>query len=391
VAAFLDEHWRADITLRTWWRALADARLAFPAWPEPCGRGWDGEAMAVWRRQLVAAGAIGPPTGLGTLMGGPVLLAFGTPEQQQRWLPALADGTDGWCQLFSEPGAGSDLAGLTTTATRDGDQWVVTGQKVWTSGADQSAFGMLVARTDWDAPKHRGLSYFILPMDQPGIVVRPLRQMNGGRHFSEVFLDGAVAEHDSLIGDPGQGWRVAAATLQFERQGLGAASISGARPAAGEVAGQLDRPVGAILAEHRAGRAAEDATTNAAELAVTASLRDTLTAPLRRSLAELAGRERVEPATASRSPLLAKLAWTERLRRASAICSGALGADGMLRSSADDPRVAEAATFVLSVPSASIAGGTDEIQRNIIAERALGLPRELVDVDRPFRELPRNA
>ena len=392
VDAFLAEQWSDDITLRAWWAALAAARLAFPGWPPPWGRGWSQQAVAVWSARLEAAQAIGPPTGLGTLMGGPVVLAYGTDDQQERWLPGLIDGTSGWCQLFSEPGAGSDLAGVTTTATADGDQWVVDGQKVWTSGAHHADAGMLLARTDWDAPKHRGLSYFVLPMVQPGVEVRALRQMNGAHHFSEVFFTNAVVRGDAMVGAPGDGWRVATATLQFERQGLGAGSISGPKPSAGEPAGELDLAVGQIWESFRSGSPKDDAPFGGSgELTRLARARGELHPVVRQRLAALTARERVENATTARHPLLAKLAWTERLRAASAACFDALGADGMLRSSDDDGSLELAAGFVLSVPSARIAGGTDEIQHNIIGERALGLPRESVDLDRPFREWPLNG
>jgi alkylation response protein AidB-like acyl-CoA dehydrogenase len=392
VDAFLAEHWSDDITLRAWWTALADARLAFPAWPQPWGRSWDDRSLRVWRDRLQAAHVIGPPTGLGTLMGAPIALGFGTATQQRRWLPGLIDGTQGWCQLFSEPGAGSDLAGATTTATRDGDHWVVKGQKVWTSGAHDADAGMLLVRTDWDAPKHRGLSYFVLPMCQPGVEVRTLRQMNGARHFSEVFFSDALVTTDAMVGAAGDGWRVATATLQFERQGLGAASISGPRPNPGERAGELDVPVGEIWESFRSRGPDDNAPIEASvELGRIALLRGSTQPVVRQRLAALTARERIEPSTAARRPLLAKLAWTERLRAASDVCSHVLGADGMLRSSDADESIGTAAGFVLSMPSARIAGGTDEIQRNIIAERELGLPRDVVDRERPFRELPRNG
>jgi alkylation response protein AidB-like acyl-CoA dehydrogenase len=251
---------------------------------------------------------------------------------------------------------------------------------------------MLLARTDWDAPKHRGLSYFILPMSQPGVEVRTLRQMNGGRHFSEVFFSEAVVAADDMVGAAGDGWRVATATLQFERQGLGAASISGPRPNAGEPAGDLDHAVAEIWEAFRS-RAPDDnaPVEDSGELTRMARVRGASGPVVRQRLAALTARERVESSTATRRPLLAKLAWTERLRAASALCSDVLGADGMLRSRDDDASIETAAGFVLSVPSARIAGGTDEIQHNIIAERELGLPREVVDLDRPFRELPRNG
>ncbi|MCP4228157.1 MAG: acyl-CoA dehydrogenase, partial [Actinomycetia bacterium] len=177
---WLAENWDGDLTVRDWWQRLADAGWQFPHWPQGFGGRGLGptEARAV-TAELVDAGALGPPFSLGHVMGGPVVIQNGDEDQRTRFLPSLANGTEAWCQFFSEPEAGSDLAGLRTTAERDGDEWVVTGQKVWTSDAKNAARGMLVARTNWDVPKHRGLGYFIIEVDQPGIEIRPLKQMNG--------------------------------------------------------------------------------------------------------------------------------------------------------------------------------------------------------------------
>ncbi|MEM7094186.1 MAG: acyl-CoA dehydrogenase family protein [Actinomycetota bacterium] len=381
--------WSDDLPLGEWWRLLSEARLTFPHWPEPWGRGWDTAQVSVWRDRMQHHGVLGPPTGLGVLMGGPIVLDHANAEQQDRFLPALANGTSAWCQLFSEPGAGSDLAGLTTTAERDGDDWIVTGQKVWTSGAMHADHGMLIARTNWDAPKHRGIGYFVFPMDQPGVEVRPLKQMNGAAHFNEVFLNEARVSHDNLIGPAGEGWRVARATLGYERRGLGAAGIRGPRPTAGRGGGQLDRPVGEIMASHRS-RAREG---NIAAVGSAARLRTLVDGELgavqRDRLAALTIQERVEAGVAGQQPLAVKLAWTERLRAASDMATQLLGPAAMLDG---DDGPGSITNFMLSIPSASIAGGTDEVQRNILGERALGLPREPeVERDTPFREVPRNA
>lgn len=390
VDAVVAEAWKPETTVGEWWAALADAKLSFPHWQEPYGRGWDPSQVAVWRDRLRHHKVIGPPTGLGVLMGGPITIDHGTAEQHERLLPGLANGTSAWCQLFSEPGAGSDLAGLTTTAERDGDDWIVTGQKVWTSGAQVSDHGMLIARSNWDAPKHRGISYFILPMDQPGVEVRPLKQMNGAAHFNEVFLNEARVSHSNLIGTAGEGWRVATATLGYERRGLGVAGVGGPRPAAGARAGYLERPVGELMDKFNSRHSADEPVAN---IATVARLRqygdDPLTAIERDRLAALIIAERVEAGVAKRQPLAAKLAWTERLRAASSVGMGLAGAHGML-SGDDGPRALNG--FFLSQPSASIAGGTDEVQRNILGERALGLPREPShERDLPFREVPRNG
>lgn len=391
--AWVADTWSRSLSLRDWWRALADARLAFPQWPEANGgRGWDRALLRRRNASLRDAGAIGPPTGLGVLMGAPIVIQYGTPDQQSRWLPELASGREAWCQLFSEPGAGSDLAAVRTSAVRDGAEWVVDGQKVWTSGAAQSDRGMLVARTNPDVPKHRGLSYFILDMDQPGVDVRPLHQMNGAAHFSEVFLDAARVDERDLVDVENGGWAVTVATLGYERAGLGDAGAGGVRPPAGERAGWLDRECGDVIDELSANRAeAADAPGAAHRLAALAS---TLDAPQRDRLVDVAARQRMAEWSARRAKgdaaaaSTAKLAWTERLKVARDLALELQGPDGMLVGT-DAPDGGEAATFALSVPSASIAGGTDEVQRNIISERILGLPKDVqTDRDTPFRDVP---
>src|SRR5438552_3610282 len=245
VREWLDESWSEDLTLREWWSRLAGAGWAFPAWPK--GHGGRGSSPADARivtQAIADAGAIGPPGGLGQGMGGPVVIEHGTAEQQDRWLLPLASGLESWCQLFSEPGAGSDLASLQTRAVRDGDVWIVNGQKVWTSGARTADRGMLVARTDPGAPKHKGITYFILDMDQSGVEVRPLRQMDGGATFNEVFFTDAVVSHDAIVGSPNNGWMVAVATLAYERQGIGGGGGGmGGGGAPGERNGMLDRTI----------------------------------------------------------------------------------------------------------------------------------------------------
>ncbi|MGH8997738.1 MAG: acyl-CoA dehydrogenase family protein, partial [Acidimicrobiales bacterium] len=207
---FVEENWDLDLTVGGWWERLARSGLGFPTWPtEWFGRGLDNEALgvvdSVFREQRV----LGAPGGLGQTMGGPVLMRHGDRAQQERYLFALASGQESWCQFFSEPGSGSDLASAQTRAVRDGDEWVVNGQKVWTSGAMTADRGMLVARVDMDAPKHRGLGYFVIPVEQPGIEVRPLKQMTGESHFNEVFFtDARVADAD-LVGRAGDGWAAA--------------------------------------------------------------------------------------------------------------------------------------------------------------------------------------
>src|SRR6185295_680149 len=184
-------------------------------------------------------GALLPPGGLGLLMAAPTILTQGTPEQIARLVPPILEGQVNWCQLFSEPGAGSDLAGLTTRATRDGDKWIISGQKVWSSQAMQSDYGMLLARTDFDVPKHQGISWFAFRLDQPGVTIRPLREMTGDAVFNEIFLDDAVCDAADLIGGEGNGWAVTQTTLYFERTGIGAGGGHVGWPPPGPKGGML--------------------------------------------------------------------------------------------------------------------------------------------------------
>src|SRR5262245_1102850 len=219
VEGWLAVHWDPEQPLLDWRRALYAAGWTVPSWPER----WGGRGLPRWADDVVAkalgaAGAVGPPVGSGTGLAAPTILAHGPDELRDRFLAATLTGEATWCQLFSEPGAGSDLAGLTTRAERDGDEWVVTGQKVWNTSAHHADLGMLLARTDWSVPKHQGITYFVLPMDQAGVEPRPLRQMNGHASFNEVFLTEARVPADHVVGEVGDGWRAALTTLAFERR-----------------------------------------------------------------------------------------------------------------------------------------------------------------------------
>ena len=230
VQTWLGENWDPDVTVAEWWERLMRSGYAAPTWPEDdFGRGYNRSLANIVNEELAQAGAIGPPAGLGYLLAGPTIVAHGTREQKDLWLTGILNGQDAWCQLFSEPGAGSDLAGLQCKAERDGDEWVITGQKVWTSTAQICNLGMLIARTDPDAPKHTGISYFAFAMDQPGVEIRPLREMTGRAMFNEVFIDGARVPDWNMIGGLNNGWAVTNTTLAAERAGLG----SGGSGAAG--------------------------------------------------------------------------------------------------------------------------------------------------------------
>ena len=216
VEAWVEANWDPNMTVREWWKRLAASGYAAPSLPkEVGGLGYPRDlAMAVAaglsRRQVV-----GPPLGIGLGLAAPTIAVHGTPEQKATILPRIIDGTDGWCQLFSEPNSGSDLAGLQCKAELDGDEYVVTGQKVWTTGGQNADKAILMARTNFDVPKHQGITYFAFDMHQPGVEVRPLREMTGHAMFNEVFLSDARVPDSAIIGGTNNGWAVANTTLTF--------------------------------------------------------------------------------------------------------------------------------------------------------------------------------
>ncbi|HEX2851162.1 MAG TPA: acyl-CoA dehydrogenase family protein [Acidimicrobiales bacterium] len=406
VRGWLTESWNDDLTLRQWWERLAAAGWAFPTWPDGYGgRGLSPADARAVGDALTEVGAIAPPAGLGQMMGAPVVLDHGTDEQRDRWVRDLAAGRESWCQLFSEPGAGSDLASLQTRAVRDGDVWIVNGQKVWTSGARTADRAMLVARTNPDAPKHKGITYFIIDMDQPGIDVRPLKQMDGGASFNEVFITDAIVADDCVIGSANNGWMVAVATLAYERQGIGGRGGAGIMAGApGEKNGLLDVRVGELKDRARRARgeqaAMQAATSNKAAFELAREFgRDTDPVMrqeimkyhvlgevhrmnLQRARAAAQTGKKPGPEVSTAKLMTSRLAHTAR-----DVFLGIEGASGMLLGD-DAPHGGRYQQVGLRAHASSIAGGSDEIQRNIIGERVLGLPKEpQVDRDVPFREL----
>ncbi|HEX7353718.1 MAG TPA: acyl-CoA dehydrogenase family protein, partial [Mycobacteriales bacterium] len=363
-----------------------------------CGRDLSASLAGVVAEEMARAGAVGPAEGVGMTLAAPTLLAHGSEDLKRRYIRPTFTGETSWCQLFSEPGAGSDLAGLTTRAERDGDTWVVTGQKVWNTSAHHADVGLLLARTDRDVPKHRGLTYFVLPMHQPGVEVRPLRQMNGHASFNEVFLDSARVPADHVVGEVGGGWTVALTTLAHERR-LAATRRGTAATGPGRVHREAAEESAIAYAPYtwypqRAGRV--DLVVERAR--ATGRDADPL---VRQEIARLfelalsarwtARRAAVARAT-GRPPgpegSLGKLASSNIARAASRVHSLIAGRDGMLAGS-DDPTGGTVSEIFLSVPAVSIAGGTDEIQHNILAERILGLPKEPdISRDVAFRDIP---
>jgi alkylation response protein AidB-like acyl-CoA dehydrogenase len=399
--AWLEENWDPDLAVEDWWRIVAKAGWTAPHFtPEQGGRGLHPTAINTVRAVFSEFGALLPPGGLGLLMAAPTILAHGTSDQIGRHVPPVLEGRLNWCQLFSEPGAGSDLAGLTTRAERDGDRWVINGQKVWSSMAMQCDYGMLLARTDFSVPKHAGISWFAFSLDQPGVTIRPLREMTGEAVFNEVFFDNAVCDATDLIGGEGNGWAVTQTTLFFERSGIGAGGSHAGFPPPG--------PKGGILGM-RAGDAAQipvpggDKIVRVAELLTLAKAQGRAGDPLiRQKLARLysdaklgqwnAQRAKAEAAKGGGQAIanLGKLAQTRITKHGADLAVEILGANGMLAApdGAQGGRFSNAMVFS---PASSIYGGADEIQRNIIAERTLGLPREhLPGKGEPYDEVLRS-
>jgi len=343
---------------QAWQQAKDDAGYAAPGWP----LAWGGAGLpAEYARAFgeEEAAFVTPPGAelfsVTVRLIAPTIATFGTAVQQERFLRPLRRAEVLACQLFSEPGAGSDLANVSCRAVRDGNEWVVTGQKVWTSGAPHAAYGELIARTDFDAPKHKGLTAFLVPLDAPGVEIRPIRQMTGGASFSEVFFTDVRIADDLRLGAVGDGWRVALTTLGFERSHSGS---SRRRP--GGTFEQL-----AAAARHF-GRADDPPVRQGlADVYIGATL-------LRLNAERVAAAARAGHAPGPEGSI-GKLAWTQHMARLTEVATEVLGP----RLAADTGEWGAYAwtEHVLGAPGYRIAGGSDEIQRNIIAERVLGLPR----------------
>ncbi len=400
---WIDTTWDPDRSLLEWRDQLADSGWACPTWPcEWGGRGLHAKFAEIVADELASAGVPGPPEGVGTQLAAPTILEHGSDDLKRRYLRPTLTGQITWCQLFSEPGAGSDLAGLTARAERDGDEWAVTGQKVWNTGAAHADFGLLLARTDWDVPKHRGITYFVLPMRQPGVDVRPLRQMNGHASFNEVFLDSARAPTKDVIGDVDHGWAVAVATLAHERRLVAGRRKSSRRSPSGRLWREAMAERNAASEPHkwypqRAGRVdllidQAKATTKHRDPVVRQEIARVLSlAWSARWTAQRAAAARALGRPPGPEGSLGKLATSNIAKAAAQAHSLIAGAGGML-TGPDGALGGVIAEIFVSVPAQSIAGGTDEIQRNIIGERSLGLPKEPEPARTlPFRQVPKNT
>lgn len=370
VREFVRQEWGTDVATEAnegaseaeWHRqqqfrqALARRGWLTRAWPvEWGGGGADALDQAIYREELALGGA--PDTDQGVDRVGPTLMLFGNEEQKQRLLPAISRAEIYWCQGFSEPGAGSDLASLQTRATKDGDSFIVNGQKIWTSNAHRAGWIFLLARTDPDAPKHRGISFFVIDMKTPGISIRPLVNLAGSHGFNEVFFDNVRVPRENLIGEQNRGWYIAATTLDFERSGIN--RIAGATRTLNAVIDYV-RQSGV----HRR----PEVRTALAELAIEFDIGRILAY----RVAWMQSRKLIPNYEASMS----KLFGSEMQQRLARFAINTLGLCGQLATgSPRAPLAGIVERYYLATVSLTIAAGTSEIQRNIIAGRGLGLPR----------------
>jgi alkylation response protein AidB-like acyl-CoA dehydrogenase len=384
--AWLEEHAPAHVAPRTarasggddwvrrckaWQRTLYDGGWAGITWPkEYGGRGGTSLEQRVFDQEQARFGAAAGVFAVGIGMVGPTLIAHGSEAQKARYLDPLLQGEEVWCQLFSEPGAGSDLAALATRAVRDGDEFVVDGQKVWTSGAHNSQLGILLARTNPDVPKHRGITYFVVDMAAPGVEVRPLRQINGAAHFNEVFLSGVRVPADNVVGEVDGGWGVTLTTLGSERSLIGGGMGGTGFPQLLELARAHDATADPLRRQ---------------EIAA-AFTRFEVLRFLGYRVQTALSQHRLPGAEAS----VLKLAYSRHTAALADLAMALTGATGTLLGGEDLDEVWR--QQFLGQWSSRIGGGTDQIQGNVIAERVLGLPRDArPDKDVPFRELARPA
>ena len=404
VRAWLEANWDANLGLVEWRNKLIDSGWGAPHWPSAWyGRDLPAGLVPVVEDEFQRIGAIGVAKVGIRVLAAATILAHGTDMHKQKFLRRILTGEDTWCQLFSEPGSGSDVAGAVTRAEMRGNQWVVNGQKVWTTSAHKADWGLLLARTDWDQRKHRGLSYFVIDMKQPGVSVHPLRQMNGHASFNQVFLTDAKVEPEFLVANVGDGWTVTTTTLMHERRSADALrSWAQASDRPGRAYDDERAEIVSTMEPYkwypqRAGRV-DLIMPRARE---TGAINDPVA---RQEIARLLIISKAAEWTARRARTaqeqgrpqgpegsLGKLASSYIARAAARVHTQLSGADALLTGD-DSPMGGVIAEIFVSVPATSIAGGTDEIQRNIIAERVLKMPKEpSVDTDKPFRDVPRNT
>lgn len=341
---------------QAWERELGDGGWIGLGWPvEAGGRGATVEQQVVFHEEYARAGAPARIGHMGEQLAGPTIAAFGTQEQKDRFLPGILSGTELWCQGYSEPDAGSDLAGVRTRAVLRDDGWHVSGQKVWTSLAHLADWCFVIARTEADSSRHRGLSYLLVPMRQPGIEIRPIVQLTGTSEFNEVFFDNAITAADNVVGRPGEGWRVAMGTLAFER---GVATL-------GQQIG-FEHELEGVLRLAQANGAATDAAVADRLVEAWADLQVLRHTALRTLASDASSSTGVEAS-------VSKLMWAPWHQRLGEL---AMAVQGPTSTLVDGPELSPLQNLFLFTRSDTIYGGSNEIQRNIIAERRWGLPRD---------------
>ena len=404
VRAWLEANWNPELGLVEWREKLLESGWGVPHWPSAWyGRDLPLGLVPVVDEEFQRIGAIGvAKAGIRTLAAA-TILAHGTDMHKEKFLRRILTGEDTWCQLFSEPGSGSDVAGAVTRAEMRGNQWVVNGQKVWTTSAHKAHWGLLLARTDWDKFKHKGLSYFIIDMKQPGVSVHPLKQMNGHASFNQVFLTDATVQPEFLVAEVGDGWAVTTTTLMHERRGADALrSWARGSDKPGRAYDEERAEIATTMEPYkwypqRAGRV-DLIMPRAKE---TGRIDDPV---VRQEVAKVLIMAKAAEWTARRARTaqeqgrpqgpegsLGKLVSSIIARAAARVHTQITGADALLTGE-DSPMDGVIAEIFVSVPATSIAGGTDEIQRNIIAERVLKMPKEpSVDTNKPFKDVPRNT
>ncbi|RZN09564.1 acyl-CoA dehydrogenase [Bradyrhizobium genosp. SA-3] len=359
---------------KAWQKKKADAGWACLHWPkEYGGRGASPIERVIWQQEEGPFGKLSHMFIIGHGMCGPTMMAFAREEHKRTYLPPLASGEKIWCQLFSEPAGGSDVAGLRTRAEKDGEDWVINGQKIWTSGAHYSDYGILLTRTDPTVPKHKGLTMFFLDMKSPGVEVRPIKQASGASDFNEVYFTNVRIPDHQRLGEVGDGWNVSLTTLMNERMSIGA-GVSTGFPELFEYCSSLMLDDGPAI-EDRAVRA------KLANWAVKASgLRYTSM----RAISALSKGERPGPENS-----IGKLVAGSMIQDVATYALELQGAAGVVSGPEDAEVAGRFQAMLLRAPGTRVEGGTDEIMRNIIAERVLGLPGDIrVDKDVPFNKIP---
>ena len=375
VRQWLAQNWDPGADRTGWTQRVFDAGWSAPSWePEWGGRGLSDPQSRIVAAEFAAVGAYGTGADRADMLAC-TIHDLGSEEQKLRLIPPSVRGETRWCLLYSEPGAGSDLAGLRTRADRDGDGWVVNGQKVWTSFAAHADYGLLVARTDWDAPKHKGISFFIFPMRQAGVEVRPIHQITGESEFNEVFITDARVPHANLVGEPGGGWAVLQLALAHERRLMG--DLARTSKSSGDLKPDSNSLIGMARA---AGRLSDSHLRQ--EIAVVEGYAAVNRWNTRRA------KNTADRAEAATLLSLGKIAMSRILHETARVQTEIAGGETML--AGPDHPVGDAITFrALNAYFTSIGGGTDQIQRNIVGERILGLPKEPEPYrDTAFRDLP---